>query len=200
MRGEVARLTQQLEQWRASGGPPSASVAALPQPPADDPEQARREAERGQWRAELERLRRALEDVTQRSHSLALDASASSASASTSTGAGGGRRFGNDQLLEQLAAERLATAAARERAAALRREAAEERRAFAQRQASEELAHIEKHMQAERDLRLAQQAELDDVDRTAEELRGQLVVAQSANAELRTALAQQRSLLQRLSG
>jgi len=164
----------------------------------DGADESHREAQRGRWKAELDRLTQALAEVTQRSQSLALDASTSNTAASRSTAAGGSGDQGHEWLLEELAAERLATGAARRRAGRLRQEAAEERRALAQRQAAEELAYMRRQMQAERDLRLAQQAEIADVDRSAEELRAQLIAARTANAELRTALAQQQALLQRL--
>jgi len=195
VRSEVAHLTgltQQLEQWRVSGGPPTDWEAMLPQSFAglanDGADESHREAQRGRWKAELDRLTQALAEVTQRSNT----------AASRSTAAGGSGDQGHEWLLEELAAERLATGAARRRAGRLRQEAAEERRALAQRQAAEELAYMRRQMQAERDLRLAQQAEIADVDRSAEELRAQLIAARTANAELRTALAQQQALLQRL--
>lgn len=229
-RDEVARLTEQLEQWRASGGHPAAWAACqitTTNATTDEvPGEGRREAERRRWREEVERLRRALEDARQRSHGLALESGTFSATAAVTAAAsgrtpaapvrslgastegaagtclaGGGRGHPEtDQLLEELATERLATAAARERAGALRGEAAEERRSLARRRASEELASIGSRMRAERGLRLAQQAELADADRAAEELRVQLVAARTANAELRTALATQQELLQRLRG
>lgn len=199
---EVDSLQCELGVWRGATGLMRSSGAS-----SERCDEAKHELEHRQWQAERERLARQLHDVKEQIRQL----EATGGTAAT----GSARKFVDMAAInaeagyfrDELAAERSATAVARERLAAVQQEIEDEKQAQAllsmqdERDVSatlEEIALVQRRIEVERELQQAQQAQLESVQSTIVFLKEQLQRTQQEMSELRLALKQNQDMLRRL--